>query len=264
VVNDPLTLDPMTRLFFAGPLAADTTIQLDNDASHHALRVLRLERGDLIELFNGDGLRYPATLLDTDARAASVQIGSPVEACTDSPLRLKLAQALPSGDKMDWVVEKAIELGVHSIQPLLSSRSILRLDASRTEKRLAHWRRIAIAACMQCGRDRVPEISAPVDLSRWLIDRRRVAQQQADLSSADFMLSPRGSTLLREIVNPSSLTPQSAICLLVGPEAGLSEQEESLAIECGWIPVRLGPRILRTETAGLAALAALQARFGDL
>jgi len=249
----------MTRLFFAGPLSADATIRLDTDASHHALRVLRLERGDIIELFNGDGLRYPATLLDTDARAASVQVGSPVEACTESPLPLSLAQALPSGDKMDWVVEKAIELGVHTIAPLMSSRSILRLDASRTEKRLAHWRRIAIAACMQCGRDRVPEISAPVDLARWLLDRHQLAKAHSDTAPPGFMLSPRGSTRLAEIVKP-----QSATWILVGPEAGLSEQEESLAIEYGWQPLRLGPRILRTETAGLAALAALQARFGDL
>ena len=262
-VNQP-KLAPMTRLFFAGPLSADTTIRLDADASHHALRVLRLERGDVIELFNGDGLRYPATLLDTDARAANVQTGRPVEAFTESPLPLGLAQALPSGDKMDWVVEKAIELGVHTIQPLLSSRSILRLDASRTEKRLAHWRRIAIAACMQCGRDRVPEICAPVDLARWLIDRRRIAKDHSDTSTAGFVLSPRGSTRLCEIVKPASVTPQSATWILVGPEAGLSDQEESLAIECGWQPLRLGPRILRTETAGLAALAALQARFGDL
>jgi 16S rRNA (uracil1498-N3)-methyltransferase len=264
----------MTRLFFAGPLSADTTIRLDTEASHHALRVLRLERDDVVELFNGDGLRYPATLLDTDARAASVKIGSPAQACTESPLPLSLAQALPSGDKMDWVVEKAIELGVHTIAPLMSSRSILRLDASRTEKRLAHWRRIAIAACMQCGRDRVPEISAPVDLARWLIDRRRAATDDSDTSPPGFLLSPRGSTRLCEIarpasittlsVTPSSVTPPSATWILVGPEAGLSEQEESLAIECGWQPLRLGPRILRTETAGLVALAALQARFGDL
>lgn len=259
----------MTRLFFAGSLSADTTIRLDAEASHHALRVLRLERDDVIELFNGDGLRYPATLLDTDARAASVKVGSPVQACTESPLPVSLAQALPSGDKMDWVVEKAIELGVHTIAPLMSSRSILRLDARRTEKRLAHWRRIAIAACMQCGRDRVPEISAPVDLARWLIDRRRVATADSDTSPPGFLLSPRGSTRLCEIVRPASVTPlsvtpSSVTWILVGPEAGLSEQEESLAIECGWQPLRLGPRILRTETAGLAALAALQARFGDL
>ena len=254
----------MTRLFFAGPLSADTTIRLDAEASHHALRVLRLERDDVIELFNGDGLRYPATLLDTDARAASVKVGSPFQACTESPLPLSLAQALPSGDKMDWVVEKAIELGVHTIAPLMSSRSILRLDASRAAKRLAHWRRIAIAACMQCGRDRVPEISAPVDLARWLIDRRRVATADSDTSPPGFLLSPRGSTRLCEIVRPASVTPLSVTWILVGPEAGLSEQEESLAIECGWQPLRLGPRILRTETAGLAALAALQARFGDL
>jgi len=249
----------MTRLFFAGPLSAHATIRLDADTSHHALRVLRLTRGDAIELFNGDGLRYPAQLLDTDARAASVQVGTPIAAHTESPLTLCLAQALPSGDKMDWVVEKAIELGVHAIQPLLSTRSILRLDASRGEKRLAHWRRIAIAACMQCGRDRVPEITAPLDINRWLLARRDHARQTGDTAPVGFVLSPRGSTTLATLGPPTA-----AAWILVGPEAGLSEPEESLAIECGWQPLRLGPRILRTETAGLAMLAALQARFGDL
>jgi 16S rRNA (uracil1498-N3)-methyltransferase len=160
---------------------------------------------------------------------------------------------------MDWVVEKAIELGVHAIQPLLSTRSILRLDASRGEKRLAHWRRIAIAACMQCGRDRVPEITAPLDINRWLLARRDHARQTGDTAPVGFVLSPRGSSTLATLGPPAT-----AAWILVGPEAGLSEPEESLAIECGWQPLRLGPRILRTETAGLAMLAALQARFGDL
>ncbi len=249
----------MTRLFFAGPLSEHATIRLDSDTSHHALRVLRLARGDAVELFNGDGLRYPAQLLDTDARAASVQVGTPVTAHTESPLTLCLAQALPGADKMDWVVEKAIELGVHAIQPLLSARSILRLDASRSEKRLAHWRRIAIAACMQCGRDRVPEIAAPIDINRWLRERRDHARQSDNAAPVGFMLTPRSSTTLNTLEPPAT-----AAWILVGPEAGLSEPEESLAIECGWQPLRLGPRILRTETAGLTMLAALQARFGDL
>jgi 16S rRNA (uracil1498-N3)-methyltransferase len=249
----------MTRLFFTGPLSPDTTIRLDTESSHHALRVLRLARGDAVELFNGDGLRYPAQLLDADARAATVQVGTPIAAHTESPLTLRLAQVLPSGDKMDWVVEKAVELGVLTIQPLQSTRSILRLDASRSAKRLAHWRRIAIAACMQCGRDRVPEIAAPVDLNRWLLERREHVRHAGDTAHAGFMLSPRGSIRLNELAAPAS-----AAWILVGPEAGLSETEESLAIECGWQPLRLGPRILRTETAGLATLAALQARFGDL
>jgi 16S rRNA (uracil1498-N3)-methyltransferase len=249
----------MTRLFFAGPLSPDAIIRLDADTSHHALRVLRLELGDAIELFNGDGLRYPAQLLDTDARAASVRVGTPIAAHTESPLTLCLAQALPSGDKMDWIVEKAIELGVHAIQPLLSTRSLLKLDSSRGAKRLAHWRRIAIAACMQCGRDRVPEITAPIDLNRWLLERREHARQSCDTAPAGLLLSPRGSVTLNELAAPAT-----AAWILVGPEAGLSEPEESLAIECGWQSLRLGPRILRTETAGLATLAALQARFGDL
>jgi 16S rRNA (uracil1498-N3)-methyltransferase len=249
----------MTRLFFAGPLSPDAIIRLDADTSHHALRVLRLELGDAIELFNGDGLRYPAQLLDTDARAASVRVGTPGAAHTESPLTLCLAQALPSGDKMDWVVEKAIELGVHAIQPLLSTRSLLKLDASRSAKRLAHWRRIAIAACMQSGRDRVPEITAPIDLNRWLLERREHAKQSCSTAPAGLLLSPRGTVTLNDLA-----APPTAAWILVGPEAGLSEPEESLAIECGWQSLRLGPRILRTETAGLATLAALQARFGDL
>lgn len=267
------------RLFHPGPLAADGVARLDADASHHALRVLRLAAGDAIELFNGDGLRYPARLLDADPRGASVEIGIAYAAGTESPLAIGLAQALPAGDKMDWVVEKAVELGALAIQPLFSRKSLLRLDGARAERRLAHWRRIAIAACMQCGRDCVPTIAAPLPLADWLArapsapaatgappgDAASATPLQPFGHPADpctpvlrLVLSPRGDGALRALTAP--LPP---LWLLAGPEGGLADDEEAMALTAGWRPLRLGPRILRTETAGLAALSALQARLGD-
>jgi 16S rRNA (uracil1498-N3)-methyltransferase len=256
------------RLFHAGPLAAASVVRLDADASHHALRVLRLAAGDAVELFNGDGRRYPARLLDADPRGASVETGAAVEAGTESPLAIGLAQALPAGDKMDWVVEKAVELGALAIQPLFSRKSLLRLDGARAERRLAHWRRIAVAACMQCGRDRVPAIAAPVPIGDWLA-RAAAAPSTVTAPGAQtptevrtdvlrLVLSPRGDGVLRALESP--LPP---LWLLAGPEGGLADDEEAMALAAGWRPLRLGPRILRTETAGLAALAALQARLGD-
>jgi 16S rRNA (uracil1498-N3)-methyltransferase len=264
---------PPARLFHAGALSEAARVRLDADASHHALRVLRLAVGDAVELFNGDGRRYRARLLDADPRGATVETGAAVEAGTESPLAIGLAQALPAGDKMDWVVEKAVELGVLAIQPLFSRKSLLRLDGARAERRLAHWRRIAVAACMQCGRDRVPTIAAPLPLGAWLA-RAPVAPAAClppgpDAVAADrtgsaaapvmrLLLSPRGEGVLHTLAAP--LPP---LWLLAGPEGGLADDEEAQALAAGWRPLRLGPRILRTETAGLAALAALQARLGD-
>jgi 16S rRNA (uracil1498-N3)-methyltransferase len=260
---------PPTRLFHSGPLAAGGPVRLDPESSHHALRVLRLQPGDRVELFDGSGARWPGRLVDTDPRGASVELGEPIEAATESPLSIGLAQALPSGDKMDWVVEKAVELGAVAIQPLFSRRSLLKLDGDRAAKRLAHWRRIALAACMQCGRDRVPDIAEPVALSRWLATAAPLpapaggqpgtsAQAAQPPAPLRLVLSPRGRTGLSGI----ALSGGSA-WLLAGPEGGLADEEEALALEAGWHPLRLGPRVLRTETAGLAAIAALQARFGD-
>jgi 16S rRNA (uracil1498-N3)-methyltransferase len=257
------------RLFHPGSIAADGIVLLDADTSHHALRVLRLTAGDAVELFNGDGRRYPARLLDADPRGAHAETGAAIESGTESPLAIGLAQALPAGDKMDWVVEKAVELGARAIQPLFSRKSLLRLDGTRAERRLAHWRRIAVAACMQCGRDRVPAIAAPLPLGEWL-SRAPSAPAAAPAPGANdapaagpgpvmrLVLSPRGQGVLRTLEAP--LPP---LWLLAGPEGGLADDEEAMALAAGWRPLRLGPRILRTETAGLAALSALQARLGD-
>jgi 16S rRNA (uracil1498-N3)-methyltransferase len=248
----------IVRLHHPAPLYAGACVRLDPEASHHAIRVLRLAPGDAVELFGtDDGLRWPATVTQADARAAEVQVGEPFESHTESPLILHLAQALPSGDKMDWVVEKAVELGVSTIQPLFSARTVLRLDGARADKRLEHWRRIATAACMQCGRDRIPTIAAPLELRTWL--GRSHAQGGCDPASARWMLSPRGERRLASLE-----APKPSGWLLVGPEGGLDEAEEALAEQQGWQPLRLGPRVLRTETAALAALAALQALYGDL
>jgi 16S rRNA (uracil1498-N3)-methyltransferase len=254
------------RLFHAGPLAARATLRLDAEPSHHALRVLRLSAGDALELFDGRGRRCTATLLDADPRGASVLVGDPVDACTESPLALGLAQALPAGDKMDWVVEKAIELGVGAIQPLFSRRSVLKLDEARAAKRLVHWRRIAVAACMQCGRDVLPEIAEPMPLARWLARPVGPGRPAGGAPQPDAA----GRAPLRLLLSPHDgggiaalPEPRDGAWLLAGPESGLDEDETAQAIAAGWRPLRLGPRTLRTETAGLAALAALQARFGD-
>lgn len=240
------------RLFHAGPLAAGQCLSLDADASHHLVRVLRLAAGEALELFNGDGQRYPARLTQADPRAAVVALAEPLVASTESPLSISLAQALPGGDKMDWVIEKAVELGVGAIQPLFSSRSVLKLDAARAARRLVHWQRIIVAACMQCGRDRLPVLQAPLELSTWL------GQGVDDTRASRWLLSPDATSGL-----PPLAEDTRAVWLLVGPEGGFSDAEEALAIARGWQAVRLGPRVLRTETAALAAIAALQTRFGD-
>jgi 16S rRNA (uracil1498-N3)-methyltransferase len=252
-----MSAPPPRRLFHAGPLAAGGTVRLDEPASHHALRVLRLAAGDALELFNGDGLRYPGRLVDADPRGAGVAVGEPAAGLAESPLEIGLAQVLPAGDKMDWVVEKAVELGAVAIQPLYARRSVLRLDDARAARRVAHWRRVAVAACMQCGRDRVPAIGLPLELDRWLGGDGEGPRPSP--GALRLVLSPRGTGTLAAIA-----APLPAAWLLAGPEAGLAPEEEAAALAAGWRSMRLGPRTLRAETAGLAALAALQARLGDL
>jgi 16S rRNA (uracil1498-N3)-methyltransferase len=247
-----------TRLFHGGPLAAGQAVELDDQAAHHALRVLRLRTGDPVELFNGDGRRYRGRLAEARGRAAIAEIHEVLDAGTESPLWLGLAQAVPSGDKMDWVVEKAVELGVACIQPVLSSRCVTRLDAARAARRLEHWQRIVVAACMQCGRDRLPRVLPVRAFGDWV--RQPPEPLAEDSGALRLMVSPRAVHGLASVGAP---TGAPAVWLLAGPEGGLDDGEEALAAGAGWQPIRLGPRVLRTETAGLAALAALQARLGD-
>ena len=216
-------------------------------SAHHALKVLRLGSGDSVVLFDGSGGELHA-LLDVRARQAVAVGGKWQEVSREPPLDIVLVQALASGDKMDWVIQKAVELGASGIVPVQAARSVLRLAGERADKKLEHWRQVVIAACEQCGRNRLPFVAPVQSLGAWL------AQAQ---NAVRLVLVPGGERL--SAVQP---VPPS-IHLLVGPEGGWSDEELSLCLRAGSREVGLGPRVLRTETAGLAALAALQAKAGD-
>ena len=245
----------MNRFLVDATLSPGTTVDLGERNSHHALRVLRLRDGEPIEVFDGRGLRAQATLIHQGRANAAARIGATEAGTSDSPLELTLAQCVSSPDRMDWTIEKAVELGVAAIVPLLSERGIVRLDEDRARKRHARWQEIVVAACMQCGRDRLPRLVPATPLRAWLSSRDAGAEGLA------LLLSPRGEHVLRTLSFPA---PPARATLLVGPEAGLSPDEEAAAQRAGFVAVRFGPRVLRTETAGPAVLAALGALHGDL
>lgn len=239
------------RFFCPQPLASNSLAELPSAAAHHALRVLRLSVGDAVTLFNGEGGEYPGQIAEA-GRAVRVRLGAWDAVERESPLELVLAQALPSGDKMDWVVQKAVELGVARIQPLLAARSVVRLAGERAARRVEHLRQVAVSACEQCGRNRVPEIAPILDLRQWL------GHLPQDNEISRLLLSPQGGR------RPRELAGTNGFLLLVGPEGGLDAEEAAMARMVGFADLSLGPRILRTETAGPAALAALGALHGDI
>ena len=239
----------LPRFFVDESLAAGKSVRLPADVEHHAARVLRLRDGAPIVLFNGRGGEYAAALrLKGAAALAQVEAFDPTE--RESPLHLTLVQALVAAEKLDWIVEKAVELGVDRILVASMQRCVVRLDAARAARRLQHWAEVARAACCQCGRNRVP----PVDF----------------FGSFGAVLSALPAAGPRLLLLPGArqdLCPVVAgdrAALIVGPEGGLAESEIVQAAQAGFLAVRLGPRVLRTETAGLAALAALQATSGDI
>jgi len=236
------------RFFVDRALSAGTSVALPADVAHHATRVLRLRDGSAVVLFNGRGGEYPALLnVDGAGAVASIDGFDPIE--RESPLHLTLVQALAAVDKLDWIVEKAVELGVERLLVVPMQRSVVRLDAKRSVRRLQHWREIARAACAQCGRNRLPAIDYCADFAAAIA---ALPPEQTRL-----LLHPAAASGLAEVV------PGRSIVLLVGPEGGLADAEVQLVEAAGFIATRLGPRTLRTETAGLAALAALQALGGD-
>lgn len=239
----------MTRVFVEAPLSAGSTVPLPESAAGHLLRVLRLGVGDACVLFNGDGFDYPARIVAAGKRDASVELGMPHAPGNESPLRIILLQAVARGEKMDWIVQKATELGVDAIMPVLSERSEVKLEGERAEKRIAHWRSVAASACEQSGRARLPTISAP----------QRLADALAALPDAAHrrVLDPDAEAVPLHIQAPAS------VVLAIGPEGGWSPRDLTQLRDAGFGGLRLGPRVLRTETAGIAAIAALQARFGD-
>lgn len=239
----------MTRLYVDTPLSPDIELSLPEDAAHHLVRVLRATTGDRITLFNGHGGEYEAELIEAGKREARVRLLSFQSDDRSSPLHTHLGQVMSRGERMDYAIQKATELGVSEITPLTSERCELKLRGEdRADKKLEHWRRIAIAACEQSGRNRLPMINSPLPLDEWQ------QQVEADLK---LVLAPAVSETLADTLSPRR------IALLIGPEGGLSEREIAAARQRGFHPWQIGPRVMRTETAPVAALAILQLRFGD-
>jgi len=240
----------LPRIYAAQGLGSGVTLTLEPEPGHHVARVLRMGVGDALVLFDGGGGEYPAEITAIDNRRVEVKTGTyrPVEC--ESPLHIHLGIAVSRGERMDHVVQKSTELGVHTITPLFTERTEVKLKGERAAKKLQHWRQVAIGACEQCGRNRVPAIAPLQPLVDWL------GSTAADIKFVLHHRADADATPLRD-------TPAS-VALLVGPEGGLSEDEIAAAERAGFRSLRLGPRVLRTETAPLAAIAVLQDRWGDI
>ncbi len=239
----------LTRSYVDAALAVGATVTLPENASVHLLRVLRLGLGDACVVFNGDGADYEARIVTLGKRGAEVEVMARREVVNESALRITLAQSIARGEKMDWVLQKATELGVAAIVPIITERTEVKLDAERGEKRRQHWRGVIAAACEQSGRTRLPQLATPHTLCDWLVT----------VAASGWYLDPDAQAGLRDIDANAT-----AVTLVIGPEGGLGERDQAMLRAAGFRGLRLGPRVLRTETAGLAALAALQALRGDL
>lgn len=240
----------MPRLYAPLPYVAGDTLTLPEEAAHHWIRVLRARVGEQAELFDGEGRRAVVELVETGKRESVVRVLSVAKPTNESPLHTHLGQVMSKGDRLDYALQKAVELGVSEITLLTSERCELKLRGEeRADKKLAHWLRVMIGACEQSGRDTLPQLHGPMDVSEW---QRAVAADQK------WVLAPAVSG------GPSATGERPAsVALLIGPEGGLSSTEIDAAIAAGFQPWQLGPRVLRTETAPVAALAVLQARYGD-
>ncbi|MFC0048175.1 16S rRNA (uracil(1498)-N(3))-methyltransferase [Rheinheimera tilapiae] len=237
------------RLYQPGPLTPGQSVALCEDAANHAGKVLRMQAGEALELFNGDGNNYAAVIIEVGKKQLVVDIQSSSENPIESPLKLHLGQGISRGDRMDFAIQKAVELGVSEITPLFTERCGVKLDADRLEKKREQWQKIVISACEQSGRSVVPPVHQPVTLEKWL--------GQAD-NCLKLTLDPWTSATIKQ------LAPTDRLRLVIGPEGGFSDREVAATTLAGFQPVRLGPRVLRTETAALTAIAALQLQLGDL
>jgi 16S rRNA (uracil1498-N3)-methyltransferase len=234
----------------ATPLETGARVRLAGDAAGHVTRVLRLRPGAPLTLFNGTGGEYSGTIEAVRAGAVTVAVGEAQRIERESPLQVTLAQGVSRGERMDLVVQKATELGVSRIVPVFTARSIVKLDGHKAARRLEHWRVISIGACEQSGRNRPPQLTSPLTLEELLREER---------SGTRLLLSPAAPLRLPQIPRP-----EGAVLVLIGPEGGLAEEEQQRALAAGYLGVRIGPRVLRTETAAIAALVLLQREFGDL
>jgi 16S rRNA (uracil1498-N3)-methyltransferase len=237
------------RFYCARALTAGQTVGLPAEIFHHAVRVRRLRVGDALVLFGGDGREARGSLVAISRDAADVAISAVTTVDRESTLQVTLLQGVSAGERMDYTLQKAVELGAAAIVPITTQRSVVRLDRDRADKRIAHWRQIVIGACEQSGRNRIPEVLPVVPLAAGLTAASAIQR---------FVLSFGGGARLRDLTAPAG-----PIALLAGPEGGLTADEERAARDAGFAPLSLGPRVLRTETAAVAALAAMQAFWGD-
>jgi 16S rRNA (uracil1498-N3)-methyltransferase len=239
---------PFPRIHCDVRLGPGAQFALAPEAAQHVSKALRLKVGDALTVFDGRGGEFEAVIQRIDRERVEVKVGPGRDVERESALAIGLAQGLPEADKMDWIIQKSVELGVAWIQPLVCDRSVVRLSGERAARREAHWRRVAVAACEQSGRNRIPEVRPTLGFQSWIATPTEMAR---------WMLHPEGAPLA---AHPA---PVAAFELLVGPEGGLSDRERELALSRGCEPLALGPRVLRTETAPLAALAAIHALWGD-
>jgi len=241
----------MPRFHCPQPLAIGLHLDLPDTVAHH-VNVVRLAPGDCITLFNGDGGEYTAVLDSVEKRRASATIKAHTPQDTELPYALTLAQALPEASKMDWIIEKAVELGVSMVQPLAARRCVVKLAGDRAEKKLSHWQGVIVSASEQCGRNRLAQLAPVADFRDWI--------SQQDMHRR-VLLSPRASQSLADWARHQ---PPQALTIMVGPEGGFSDEEENAALAQGALALSIGPRVLRTETAALAAVAALNAIWGGM
>ncbi|QDC70974.1 16S rRNA (uracil(1498)-N(3))-methyltransferase [Candidatus Methylopumilus universalis] len=240
------------RFYHPEKLELKHVVELIAQTHIHATKVLRLKVGDQFALFNGDGYDYVAKVIELSKHKTSVEIIDRYQVNHESPLKITLAQGLAAGDKMDWIIQKAVELGIQSIQPLLTERSIVKLDRERADKKLEHWRTVAISACEQTGRSIIPDILSPIHIVQWLSNQNQIA------NSLKLILTPAKAQNINHLEKPSS-----PVVFMVGPEGGFSEKEMNLALSSSFVPVNFGKRVLRTETASVVALSIMQNLWGD-
>lgn len=240
----------MTRIFHSSSLKVNTQIKLDDDAFNHVIRVLRMKVGDTLTFFDGTNYIFESKLIKVNKKSAIAAIEKAKFDNRESPLVIHLGQVISLGNKMDLTIQKSVELGVNSIVPLFSERCCVKLSGERLAKRIIQWQKIVISACEQCGRNKIPIVKPAMNMEQWC----------ANLDNGlKLNLHPRAKYSINNLV-----LPNNQIHLLIGPEGGLSPNEINISLRYGFIDILLGPRVLRTETAGLSAITALQTKFGDL
>ena len=238
------------RLYIPGAAASGEVITAAGQAAHHVIQVLRLRPGAAVRLFNGNGPEWEAILLEGNRSRIRLEVGAAVETISEPSLSITLAQGIARNDRMDFILQKSVELGINRVQPLWMQRCQSRVSGERLGRRLSHWRGVIISACEQSGRSILPELHEPEEYTAWI--------NRKNHSSLLLMLQPDSARTLHDL--PS---PENDIVILVGPEGGLNTEEQRLAEASGYTGIRLGQRILRTETAALSALAAMHSLWGD-